>query len=133
MVDQGSTFHFTLRLKLQDRSPSRLLPRRPLDLAGLSVLVVDDNATNRRILADLLGGWLMKPTTAECVDSALAELEAAAAASQPFPLVLLDAHMPNRDGFALAAEIRARPHLGAPGLLMLSSANRTGDGDKCRG
>ncbi|HWG41822.1 MAG TPA: PAS domain S-box protein [Gemmataceae bacterium] len=130
--EQGSTFHFTIRIKLQDRSPSRLLPRRPHDLAGLSVLVVDDNATNCRILADLLGSWLMKPTTVDGVQLALVELEAAAGASQPFPLVLLDAHMPGEDGFALAAEIRARPHLGEPGLLMLSSADRGGDGEKCR-
>src|SRR6185312_3034601 len=53
LPEQGSTFHFTVKFKLQDRSPSRLLPRRPLDLAGVSVLVVDDNDTNRRILADL--------------------------------------------------------------------------------
>ncbi len=129
---QGSTFHFTLRLKLQERSPSRLLPRRPLDVQGLPLLVVDDNATNRRILADLLGGWLMKPTTVHHARLALAELESAAAAHRPFPLVLLDAHMPEQDGFWLAAEIRSRPHLGKPALILLSSANRPGDGDKCR-
>ncbi len=129
---QGSTFHFTLRLKLQDRSPSRLLPRRPLDLQGLSVLVVDDNATNRRILADVLGSWLMKVTAVDNARLALAELEAATAQEKPFPLVLLDAHMPEADGFALAAEIRARPHLGQPPLILLSSANRAGDGEKCQ-
>ncbi len=128
---QGSTFHFTLRLKLQDRSPSRLLPRRPLDLQGLSVLVVDDNATNRRILADLLGSWLMKTTAVDNARLALMELEAATANEKPFPLVLLDAHMPEADGFALAAEIRARPHLGQPPLILLSSGNRVGDGERC--
>jgi len=129
--DKGSTFHFTLRLKLQDRSPSRLLPRRPLDLQGLRVLVVDDNATNQRILAELLGSWLMKPTTVSDAQQALAELEAAAAAEQPYPLVLLDAHMPEEDGFALAAQIRSRSHLLDPELILLSSARRAGDRDKC--
>lgn len=131
VLDKGSTFHFTLRLKLQDRSPSRLLPRRPLDLQGLRVLVVDDNATNQRILAELLGSWLMKPTTVSDAQQALAELETAAAAEQPYPLVLLDAHMPEEDGFALAAQIRSRSHLLDPELILLSSARRAGDREKC--
>jgi two-component system sensor histidine kinase/response regulator len=130
--EQGSTFHFTLRLKLQDRSPSHLLPRRPRDLQGLAVLVVDDNATNRRILGELLASWLMLPTTVESARSALAALEAAKAADKPFPLVLLDAQMPEVDGFALAASIRARLHLPQPGLILLSSTDCGGDREKCR-
>jgi PAS domain S-box-containing protein len=129
---RGSTFHFTLQLKLQDRSPSRLLPHRPPYLQGLPVLVVDDNATNRRIMEDLLTSWLLKVRVADSADLALAELEAAAAVNDPFPLVLLDAHMPGQDGFALAAEIRGRSHLSTPKLLMLSSANRAGDSEKCQ-
>jgi PAS domain S-box-containing protein len=129
---EGSTFHFTVRLRLQDRSPSRLLPRRPLDVEGLEVLVVDDNATNRRILAELLGSWSMKPLPVDNAREALAELTAAADANKTFPLVLLDAHMPEQDGFALAAEIRARPHLGEPKLILLTSGNRGEDGERCR-
>ncbi len=130
--DRGSTFHFTARLKLQDRSPSRLLPRRPRDLEGMKVLVVDDNATNRRILEELTTSWAMEPSAADGARSALLALESAAAADRAFPLVLLDAHMPEEDGFALAAAIRSRPHLGRPGLLLLSSANNTGDLEKCQ-
>jgi PAS domain S-box-containing protein len=129
---QGSTFRFTLHFQLQDLSPSRLLPRRPLDLQGVSALVVDDNATNRRILEELLASWLMEPATADGGRSALDLLEAGAKEGKYYPLVLLDAHLPEQDGFALAAEIRARPHLKSPALLMLSSANRAGDGEKCR-
>jgi two-component system sensor histidine kinase/response regulator len=128
---QGSTFHFTLRLKLQDRSPSKLLPRRPPNLQGLAILVVDDNAVNRKILVDLLSSWLMKPVAVDNARVALAELETAAA-EKPFPLVLLDAHMPEEDGFRLAAEIRSRPHLGEPGLILLSSASHAGDEERCR-
>ncbi|HTU93232.1 MAG TPA: response regulator [Gemmataceae bacterium] len=131
-LGKGSTFHFTLRLQLQDRPPSRLLPRRPQDLQGIAVLVVDDNATNQRILAELLGSWLMRPATVDNVQTALAELESAAAAGKPFPLVLLDAHMPEEDGFALVEEIRCRPQLGEPGLVLLSSTSRGGDEARCR-
>jgi CheY-like chemotaxis protein/HPt (histidine-containing phosphotransfer) domain-containing protein len=95
------------------------------------VLVVDDNATNRRILEDLLSSWLMKPTAVEDAERALAELESAATDDDPFPLVLLDAHMPGEDGFSLAAKIRAQPNLGDPGLLLLSSASRVGDRERC--
>jgi two-component system sensor histidine kinase/response regulator len=129
---QGSTFHFSLRLKLQDRSPSRLLPRRPLDLEGIPALVVDDNSTNRRILEEQLNNWLMKPAAVANARQALAELAAAASAGTPYPLVLLDAHMPERDGFELAADIRARTHLSQPGLLMLTSTSRVGDAERCR-
>jgi len=129
---QGSTFHFTLHFKLQHRSPSKLLLQRPRDLQGLTALVVDDNATNQRILAELLSSWLMKPATVDNAQTALTELEAAAATGKPFPLVLLDAHMPDKDGFALAAEIRARPHLGTPRLILLSSASCVGEDERCR-
>jgi CheY-like chemotaxis protein/HPt (histidine-containing phosphotransfer) domain-containing protein len=129
---QGSTFHFTVRLKLQDRSPSRLLPRRPRDLQGVSVLVVDDNTTNRRILEELLKSWAMKPTLVDGGRAALAALETAAAEGEPFPLVLLDVNMPDMDGYVLASEIRTRFHFLHPELLVLSSADRAGDGERCR-
>ena len=131
-VGQGSTFHFTLALEVPACSPSRLLPRRPPDLADVPVLVVDDNATNRRILEELLVSWRMKPATAADGPAALAELERAAAQGQPYPLALLDACMPGMDGFALAAEVRRRPHLTAVSLLMLSSADRPGEAARCR-
>jgi two-component system, sensor histidine kinase and response regulator len=129
---EGSTFHFTLRLKLQDRSPSRLLPRSPTNLQGMTVLVVDDNASSLRILAELLSSWLMKPTPVDNARRGLEELQAAAAAGTPFPLVLLDADMPQEDGFVLAVAIRSRPQLGEPELILLSSTNLGGDSDRCR-
>jgi CheY-like chemotaxis protein len=101
-------------------------------LQGLPVLVVDDNATNRRILEELLTSWMLKVRLADSADLALAELEAAAAVNEPIPLVLLDAHMPGQDGFGLAAEIRGRPHLANPKLLMLSSASRADDQERCQ-
>jgi two-component system, sensor histidine kinase and response regulator len=131
-VGQGSTFHFTARLELQPGTPSRLLPRRPLSLENLPVLVVDDNATNRRIMDEVLRSWRMKPTLAAGARIALAELERAAERGQPFPLVLLDVCMPDVDGFELAAQIRERPHLVGSTILMLSSGDRHADVARCR-
>src|SRR5262249_27239925 len=72
---------------------------------GLPVLVVDDNATNRRILNDMLTAWGMAPMLVESGREALAAMNRAAGAGEPFPLVLLDNMMPEMDGFMLAEEI----------------------------
>jgi PAS domain S-box-containing protein len=127
----GSTFHFTARFPLQGRSPSKLLSPRPAVPEGLRVLVVDDNATNRRILEDMLAGWQMRPMAVADARTALAELERAAAAGEPFPLLLLDACMPGVDGFMLAEEVRKRPPLAGVLIMMLSSADRQADGARC--
>ena len=75
------------------------------------MLVVDDNATNRRILEEMLANWRMRPTVVDGGRTALAALERARGGGQPFALVLLDAMMPEMDGFDLAAEISRRPGL----------------------
>jgi two-component system sensor histidine kinase/response regulator len=130
---QGSTFHFTARLALQGRSPSRLMACRPPDLAGLPILIVDDNATSRAALTELVAGWAMLPTAVASARAALAELRT----SSP-PLLLIDARMPDVDGFTLAEELLAAPRrdrraplIAAP-ILLLSSPNRQGDSARCR-
>jgi CheY-like chemotaxis protein len=95
-------------------------------------LVVDDHATNRRIVHQMLTNWGLRPTEAADGPAALALLEEAAAAGQPFPLVLLDGHMPGMDGFALAAEIQKRSSLVGTAVLMLTSAGSPGDIERCR-
>jgi PAS domain S-box-containing protein len=132
VVGQGSTFHFTARLELQKVNPSSLLPRRSVSLKGLPVLVVDDNATNRRILSEVLQNWSMKPTLADNGWTALNLLEEAAARGQPFSLVLLDVCMPEMDGFEVAARIREHSDLAGSTLLMLSSSDRNADIARCR-
>jgi CheY-like chemotaxis protein/HPt (histidine-containing phosphotransfer) domain-containing protein len=131
-VGKGSTFQFTANFELQaDPSLSKAM-RRPEELLHLPVLVVDDNATNRRILQEMLSNWRMKPTVVESGPAALAEMQRAVDAGEPFPLVLLDAMMPEMDGFALAAEIKKRPEFAGAVLMMLSSAGQAGDGVRCR-
>jgi two-component system sensor histidine kinase/response regulator len=126
---QGSTFHFTAALGVQPPSPA---DARPVRLVGLPVLVVDDNTTNRIILADMAHGWGLRPAAAAGAAEALAALEHAAAAGEPFALVLLDAMMPDVDGFTLAARIRAHPTLADTALVMLSSAGQGGNAVECR-
>src|SRR5207244_2139039 len=105
---KGSTFHFTARLGV---GKGVVPAAAPVNLLDLPVLVVDDNATNRQILEEMLRKWRMKPTVVADGRSALAALKSAASAGQPFTLVLSDVMMPGMDGFALAAEIKQHPEL----------------------
>jgi PAS domain S-box-containing protein len=128
---EGSTFHFTACL--QPLAPgSEPAAAGPLAcVCGWAVLVVDDNAAHRSILADVLSSWSLRPTLAGDAATALDILRQAAARSTPFAVVLIDAHMPDVDGFTLAAAIRADPALRAAAVMMLSPGDTAGDA-RCR-
>ena len=127
----GSTFCFIIRFGIDaDRTPRR--PARLGLLKDTSVLVVDDNATNRRILYGLLTEWQMCPVCVDGGPAALVALERARAAGTPFPLVLTDCHMPRMDGFFLAEEIKRNPDWSAARIIMLSSGGQKGGYDRCR-
>ncbi|MBI1764106.1 MAG: response regulator, partial [Acidobacteria bacterium] len=118
----GSTFHFTVPFAAAQQQLVNGHNAGQVKLAGLSVLVVDDNATNRRILESLLGNWQVRATLVEHGAAALAALTSAQQQGTPFGLILLDGHMPEMDGLMLAAEIKRRPELAAPPIIMLTSA-----------
>ncbi len=127
----GSTFHFTARFGVR-KVPARLEPRDTAALKGMDVLVVDDNATNRRILDAMLRHWRMEPSLAEDGAKALEKMEQNVALGRMFPLVLLDAQMPHMDGFALAAKIKRNPQLARATIMMLTSVGQRGDAARCR-
>jgi two-component system sensor histidine kinase/response regulator len=128
---KGSTFHFTARFSLQTGVVLKSLTEQ-VDVKDLPVLVVDDNATNRRILAEALTNWGMKPIVVDGGRAALAEMRRAAASGEPVPLALLDAMMPEMDGFDLAERIKQQPELAGATIMMLSSAGQRGDAARCR-
>ncbi len=122
----GSTFHFSIPLSIDD-GPPQSLPHH-LGLQGKHLLIVDDNATNRRVLAGMLHAWDVRTTP---VDSGPAALEIFAQDTGQFDGIILDAHMPEMDGYALARELRQRwPD--APPMLMLSSGAMRGDAQRCQ-
>jgi signal transduction histidine kinase/CheY-like chemotaxis protein len=127
----GSIFHFTARFGLQ-RTLGPLEELGSAELAGLPVLIVDDNATNRRLLQEMIQGWGMNPTLVESGLNALALLASTHTSGKDFPLVLLDAHMPEMDGYKIAEGIKNDPRLGKPEVVMLTSVGLRGDGAKCR-
>jgi len=130
-LGQGSTFHFTAALG-PGKAVSPAAALEPEQLNGLRALIVDDNATNRVILQEMLRNWRMVPTVADSGETALLALKRSASAGAGFALVLLDAMMPGLDGFQVAERIKNQPALAGATIMMLSSADRHGDVARCR-
>ncbi|MGQ9650627.1 MAG: response regulator [Phycisphaerae bacterium] len=129
---QGSTFHFVAEF-WQSGAPAGPSDSEPVTgLRNLAVLIVDDNETNRHVLERTLHRWNMKPTSADGGEAALQLLHEAKAAGRPFPLILLDAMMPEMDGFELARRIKQDPALAGATIMMLSSAKQQEDVARCR-
>ncbi len=131
-VGCGSTFHFTAVFSMQQEETIAGGTAAPVEVRDLPVLVVDDNTTNRRILRDMLRYWQMQPTVADSGQAALTMLAQARDQGTPFPLVLLDAHMPEMDGFTVAAQIKSDPTLSGATILMLSSQDLAADSARAR-
>ena len=123
-VGRGSQFQFAARFGVQPPSEA---PPRPsaANLHDLRVLVVDDNATNRTILHELLVNWRMQATAVASAATALAALTEAASQQRPFHLVLSDALMPDVDGFTLARQIADDARLADAKVIMLTSGSPT--------
>ncbi len=129
---KGSTFHFTAKIRPSDGG----VPVFPLDdcgLRGLRALVVEDNATYRATLAEMLASWDMQVTvTAADTDSAIRLLAALNPTDSPFAVVLIDADMPRVDGFALAAQINEKfPDQAGHSVMLLTSGDRSADVTRC--
>ncbi|MDQ2731408.1 MAG: response regulator, partial [Armatimonadota bacterium] len=128
---EGSTFHFTIQCGLQN-VPALPRKRVHVELLDMPALIVDDNATNRRILEEMLTAWGMKPTAVEDARSALAILRKAQKSDASFPLALIDGMMPEMDGFGLAEAIKNDSLLADTALIMLSSAGQRTDAVRCQ-
>jgi two-component system sensor histidine kinase/response regulator len=131
-LGKGSEFEFTVSLGLQKGPEVKLIPVDAENLAGLSVLVVDDNLTNRNILENMLKSWKMRPTCLASAKEALAFLQEIRREGQEISLIIVDSQMPEMDGFSLAAEIKKAPALPQPTIIMLTSAGIRGDAAKCK-
>ena len=123
----GSTFHFTSAFAAGDGSRGRGDVQTPVQLAGLQVMVVDDNATNRRFLERTLVGWKMNPVLASSGEEAVERVRALPGSGGGLDLILLDYHMPGMDGFEVAERISSLPGAGGTPVMMLSSGENPGD------
>ena len=128
-LHRGSSFHFTTQMQKVASSVESEAPVRLELLNALRVLVVDDNATNRRILEETLNSWHMQPTLTDGGAAAIEAMQIATQTHTPFGLVLLDFHMPKMDGFTVAAKLRA---MAPTPIVMLTSGPRAGDAARSR-
>jgi len=130
-VGQGSTFGFTIPFSRQlEPHDKPIVPAA--ELKDLRVLVVDDNATNRLILREIMTGWGARVAEAENGIQGLAELNRAQKVGQPYQLVLLDGRMPQMDGFGMAEAIHDDASFSGITVMMLTSDARTGDLSRAR-
>ena len=137
-LGQGSTFHFTARFGVAaPGATATALAAAPgvdqpaVPLQGRRVLIVDDNHTNRRVLEEMSSGWGMRPLSVESGQAAIASLESAWTAGEPYEVVLLDVRMPDMDGFAVAEAMGPNPHMAGATIVMLTSDDRTHDQARC--
>ncbi len=127
----GSTFWFTLVLGKQpeDRKTEVVIPE---DIRGQRILIVDDHATNRLVLRELLRSWDCRFEEAENGEQALERLREALAETDPFRIALVDMQMPVMDGATLGGKIKADPDLNPTRLVMLTSAGMRGDASRLK-
>jgi two-component system sensor histidine kinase/response regulator len=131
-IGSGSTFHFTAEFEVKENpSVDFAFSADNLDLHGLSVLVVDNNATNRRVLEDMLRRLDMRPTTCESAAAGLAALDQIMDFAT-CPVIIVDAHMPDMDGFAFVEQVNKIPGLLKPTIIMLTSAGHREDVQRCK-
>jgi two-component system, sensor histidine kinase and response regulator len=128
-VGRGSTFIFTASFDRPQVPAHEPLLDKTTALDGLRVLVVDDNATNRRILDEMLASWQMKPTAVADAEAGLAALGAAVTRQEPFDVILVDRQMPGVDGLMLARRVRRDKQFGRTPIIMMMSVGGTKEND----
>ena len=122
-VDQGSTFKFTARFGRSEKTVTAAHKHLPApDLRGMRVLVIDDNASSRNILSEMLESMSFEVSLAASATEGIAELKQAQAAHSPFRLVLMDWRMPEIDGIKAAELIRQSPAIAdQPKIIMVTA------------
>jgi signal transduction histidine kinase/DNA-binding response OmpR family regulator len=128
---QGSAFHFTACFGLHDQQLVKPAPATLRGLQGLRLLIVDDNATNRRLLVKVLRKWSIDAIEATGGEEALNILRERSGGPEAIRLILLDSQMPGMDGFETAQRIRDDLGLGVP-IILLRSMGRPGDAARRR-
>ena len=131
-LGRGSEFGFTLPLAAADTSLTNGRHAAPVSLSGRRIVIVDDNATNRRIFREALTAEDARVEEARDAVSGLALIRSIGAEGAPPALAIIDVRMPGLDGFELVTEIRGDTALATLPVLMLTSAGQRGDAARCR-
>lgn len=127
-VGKGSSFFFSAIFGIGQVSVKHI---PDIELQGLHILIVDDNAINRKYIGDTLRNWNMQVLAVSSAELAIKAVRESRELKHPFDMIVLDACMPEQDGFSLAAELRSEGLLGESKMLMLSSAGSQDDASRC--
>jgi signal transduction histidine kinase/DNA-binding NarL/FixJ family response regulator len=128
---KGSAFHFTAHFGLGSAETGEIARIKELDLSGIRVLIVDDNATNRLVIREMASSFGLVPVEAVDGKEGLAEMEKAFDAGDSYQLLLLDFQLPGMDGFKVAERIKERPFGADVKIILLTSAGQRGDAKRC--
>ncbi len=124
--NQGAEFWFDLTVKKSSLTHV-VTKAQDHELNGLRGLIVDDNATNRKLLVQQMTNWGVKQDSAKDGIDGLTKLHQAAEAGEPFDMVILDMHMPKMDGLEVARLIKKDPTVNNTNMIMLTSVGIRGD------
>jgi PAS domain S-box-containing protein len=130
-LGKGSTFHFTARFEKGREDVTELLPIKDLDISGIRVLILDDNATNRLVLKEIISSWGLESVGAADEDDAFAELKKAFEAGKPYRICLLDLQLAGEDGFEVLKSLRESPYGENLKIVLLGSLGRKVDAETC--
>ncbi|QDT41678.1 Signal transduction histidine-protein kinase BarA [Gimesia alba] len=132
-LGRGSKFSFVIELPVAEADEAVVIRDKATvdELRDLPVLVVDDNYTNRFILEEMLSNWSMSPTPVPSAQHAIEQLSEASQEQKTFPLVIVDALMPETDGFMLLEQAKEEGLLDSATILMLSSADHQVFSERC--
>ncbi len=128
----GSTFHFMARFGLGSEESKEVARIQEVNLSGVKVLIVDDNATNRLVVREMTSSWGLVPVEAVDGKKALAEMGNAFEAGAPYRLLLLDLLIPDMDGFEVAERVKASPFGADVEIILLTSVGQKGDTRRCK-
>jgi PAS domain S-box-containing protein len=123
----GSTFRAVIPFPVSSANAQQ---PSPANLVGVRALIVDDNATNQRVLNEMVTAWGCTAVVADGAEQALALLLDAVDRNDRYELILLDLNMPDIDGYGLARMVRAEPRLVNTAMIMLTSSAQRGEAER---
>jgi PAS domain S-box-containing protein len=126
-LGKGSNFQFEIPLQVDESMSVLKRTEMLVSLQDVRVLVVDDNATNRRILKDMLTNWGMKPSTSSSAASGMQAIIDADDETDPFEIVISDVNMPEKDGVTFVQEVVRELQKNPTQMIMLTSGSRPVD------
>ncbi|MDH4129938.1 MAG: response regulator, partial [Spirochaetota bacterium] len=133
VLNRGSTFHFTAHFGIPEQvlSGQNNLLQEPINIKGMSILVVDDNNTNQSVFKETLNRWEVQARVVNNAQSALNILSNDKEAAK-YKIILLDKHMPDMSGFELAKAIRNITHCSNIPIMFITSSSERGDAKLCK-